>query len=113
MFEVRRGRVHLSASSCFPLLDELTLILGLLLSILDRNVLTLVRLENRTDVRRFVDTNGCQFPVSLEMEGGQGASHSRKGISSTSPLSPGSPFHGFTTMAFSGLATTCSGCVSS
>lgn len=54
----RRVRLHLATSSCLPLLYELTLILGFLLSILDRDVLALVRFENCTDIWRFVDTDG-------------------------------------------------------
>jgi len=50
----------------------LTLILCLFLGILERDVFALIRFENRADIRRFVYTNGCRFPVSLEVEGGQG-----------------------------------------
>ena len=54
----RRVRLHLATSSCLPFLDKLTLILGFLLGVLDRDVLALVRFENRTDIRRLVDTDG-------------------------------------------------------
>lgn len=47
------------------------LILCLLLGILDWDVLALIRIQNRTDIRRFVYTNGYELLVSLEKGGGQ------------------------------------------
>jgi len=69
--------LHLATSSCLPLLDKLTLVLGFLLGVFDRDVLALVRLEDFTDIRRFVDTDGYQFPVSLERKGGPAEAHIR------------------------------------
>ena len=47
------------------------LILRLLLGVFDWDVLALIRFKNLTDIRRFVDTNGCELLVSLEKGGRQ------------------------------------------
>jgi hypothetical protein len=61
--------MYFSASSCLPFLYECLLILRLLLGILDGDIFSLVRLENCTDIRGFVNANGCQSPPSVEKSG--------------------------------------------
>lgn len=88
----RRVQPHLSSSSCFPFFYELPLIFRLLLGILERDVLALIRLENRTDIRRFVNTNGCEL-VSLENNGGQIKSFTfKKGYELDEPFIAGFSF---------------------
>ena len=88
--------------------------LCLLLSIFDWNVLSVIRLKDRSDVWRLEDPNGCyDGVVRLRWEPNLNIDiHSRKGIIAMRPLSFGSPVHFGIMIAFSGCAETCSGCTS-
>jgi hypothetical protein len=65
-YEVGRAQMHLSASSCLPLLYECLLIRRLLLGVLEWNIFSLISLENITDIRGLVDANGCRSPPSVK-----------------------------------------------
>jgi hypothetical protein len=65
-YEVGRAQMHLSASSCLPFLYECLFIRRLLLGVLEWNIFSLISLEDNTDIRGFVDTDGCQSPPSVK-----------------------------------------------
>lgn len=94
-----------------PLLDRGLLPLRLPFGVFDRNVFALIGLEDRSNVGRRKDADryrskadGTSVSWTVRSEATFNAidSHSRNGIMSTNPLSPGVPSHLGMMMAFSG-----------
>jgi hypothetical protein len=63
LYTINYAYVHLSASPSLPLLDEGSFVRRLLLSVLKRDALALVCLENRAYIRWFVDADSCRSDV--------------------------------------------------
>ncbi len=102
-----------------PLLDSCLFTFGFSFSVFDGDIFTLVGFEDRSDIRWCEDTDGWMRYENMVSEAHallsrdpSPHSHSKNGIRSTNPLSPGLPSHGLTMIAFSGCIATCSGLVS-